>query len=213
MIVPAWAARSTCGIWASIGFDRSWTIKVIPCALAQQRLSKAPVCVLQVFSATPGPAQRPAELDEVPVVGALVHEQRLPRRDAVDVDPVRFQLVGERLLDVEDHPVKTGMFHDQAIEDRVDVGRVVHRAVEVDGQPVGPLVDGDLAGLDQAVVVPGRVVAAELDLEALQTVAADPVAEQDGIAVVGLGAGQLRLVERVLAADQVPDGDALGAGE
>ena len=40
--------------------------------------------------------------------------------------------------------------------------------------------------LDQPGVVPRRVVAAELDLQALQPVAADPVAQQHGVAVVGL---------------------------
>ena len=60
------------------------------------------------------------------------------------------------------------------------------RAVEVGREPVDALLDGDLADADEPVVVPGRVVAAELDLQALQPVAADPVAEQHGIAVVGL---------------------------
>ena len=34
---------------------------------------------------------------------------------------------------------------------------------------------------------PSRIVAAKLDLEAIQAVAANPVAEQDRVAVVGLG--------------------------
>ncbi len=75
-----------------------------------------------------------------------------------------------------------------------------------------PFLDRDLADLEQSVVVPVGVVAAELDLEALEAVAANPVAEQDRIAVVGLGAGQLAGVDRVLAADQVPGGDRLGPG-
>ena len=61
IIVPAWAASSTCGTCASIGLVKSCTISVIPCPFAQHRLSNAPVCVLQVFSATPvHPNERPS---------------------------------------------------------------------------------------------------------------------------------------------------------
>ena len=60
MIVPECAASRTCGICASIGLVRSWTVSVIPCAFAQSRLSSAPVCVLHVLSATPDqPNDRP----------------------------------------------------------------------------------------------------------------------------------------------------------
>src|ERR1041384_7480892 len=44
-----------------------------------------------------------AGADHAPVVGALVHEQRLAGRDAAHVEGVGLQVVGERLLDVEDH--------------------------------------------------------------------------------------------------------------
>ena len=61
MIVPVWAASRTCGIWASIGLVKSWTISVIPCAFAQHALNSAPLCVLHVFSATPvQPSSRPS---------------------------------------------------------------------------------------------------------------------------------------------------------
>ena len=212
MIVPAWAARSTCGTWASIGLDRSWTMRVIPCARAQQRLSRAPVCVLQVLSATPDqPSSRPSS-DEPPVVCALVHEQRLARRDAVHVDPMGFEVVGERLLHVEQHAVEPRVLVEQPVEDRVDVSGLADRAVEVGGEPVDALLDGDPADLEQAVVVPVGVVAAELDLEALEAVLADPVAKQDRVAVLRLGPGQVPRIDRVLAADQVPGGDRLRPG-
>ena len=55
MIVPTCAASKQCGICASIGFVRSCTINVIPCAFAQQADRIAPVCVLHVFNATPVP--------------------------------------------------------------------------------------------------------------------------------------------------------------
>ena len=81
----------------------------MPCALAQQRLRRAPVCVLQVLSADARPAQLATEPDESPVVGTFVHEQRLPGRDTMDVDPMLLQVIRERLLHVEEHPVEPRM--------------------------------------------------------------------------------------------------------
>jgi len=54
-------------------------------------------------------------------------------------------------------------------------------------------IDGDPAHAEEAVVVPVGVVAAELDLQARQPVAADPVAQQDRVGVVGLVAVRLLL--------------------
>ena len=109
----------------------------MPWAFAQQSAAGAGLR-LAGLERHAGPAQRTAQPDEPPVVGALVHEQRLAGRDAVHVDPVRFEVVGERLLDVEDHAVEPGMLAHQAIEDLIDVSRLVHRAVEVGCQPVTP---------------------------------------------------------------------------
>ena len=95
------------------------------------------------------PAQLAAEPDESPVVGALVHEQRLPGRDAMDVDPVRLQVIRERLLDVEEHPVEPRCSAHQAVEDRVDIGGVADGAVEVGGEPVDPSSIGDPADLER----------------------------------------------------------------
>ncbi len=74
---------------------RSCTIRVMPRALAQQRLRRAPVCVLHVFRATPDHPRPVAEPDKTPIVRAFVHEERLARADAVDVDAVRLEVVGE----------------------------------------------------------------------------------------------------------------------
>ena len=156
MIVPAWAARRTCGICASIGLERSWTISVMPWALAQQRRQERAGLRLAGLERHARPAQLAAQPHEPPVVGALVHEQRLAGRDAVHVDPVGLQVVGERLLDVEQHPVEPRVLVDQAVEDRVDVRGLVDRAVEVGGQPVDAFLDGDLADLDAAGRSPSR---------------------------------------------------------
>ena len=74
------------------------------------------------------------------------------------------------------------------------------------------LLDRDPADLEEPVVVPVGVVAAELDLQALEPVAPDPVAQQDGIAVVAARNRSGPTVDRVLTADQVPRGDRLRAG-
>ncbi len=84
------------------------------------------------------------------------------------------------------------MLRHQAVEDRVDIRGLVDRAIEVGGQPVDASPRSAICPtLTQPVVVPREVVAAQLDLQALQAVAANPVAQEDRIAVVGLGAGQL----------------------
>src|SRR6266536_2500663 len=101
MIVPTWAASSTCGIWASMGLVRSCTIKLRPCALAQHALNRAPVCVLQVFSATP--AQLTAKLDCLPIMRAFIEEQRFPRGNTMDINAVPFEVVRKGLLDIENH--------------------------------------------------------------------------------------------------------------
>ena len=77
--------------------------------LRPAQLSRAPVWVLQVFRATPVQPSCAAEPHEPPVVRAFVQEKGLAGRDAVNVDLMRFQVVRERLLDVEDHPVDAGV--------------------------------------------------------------------------------------------------------
>ena len=152
------------------------------------------------------PPQAPAEAHQLPVVGALVHEQGLAGRHAVDVDAVGLQVVREGLLHVEDHAVEPGVLVPQPVEDPVDVGRLGDRAVEVGRQPVDAVVDTDLADPDEAPVVPGLVGAAQLHLQALEPVAADPVGQQHRVAVVGLVPGQLVRRQRVEAAHEVPGG-------
>ena len=66
--------------------------------------------------------------------------------------------------------------------------------------------DRDLPDPREALIVPRRVVAAQLHLQAVQSVAPDPVREEDRVAVLRLGAGQLGFVNQVLAADEVPRG-------
>ena len=156
----------------------------MPCALAQHSAEQGAGLGLAGLERHAGPAQLAAQPDQPPVVRALVHEQRLAGRDAVHVDPVRLEVVGERLLDVEDHAVEARLLVAQPVEDLVDVGRIGDRAVEVGGQPVHAVLDRrSRPTRTSRVVVPGRVVAAQLDLQAVQAVALDPVGQQHRIAV------------------------------
>ena len=79
------------------------------------------------------PAQRPSEHDLTPVVGAFIHEERLSRRNRVDIDLVFFQLVREWLLDVEDRPVNSRLFLEEAVENGIDVLGLGDGAVEIGG--------------------------------------------------------------------------------
>ena len=110
------------------------------------------------------PAEFAAEPDQLPIVRALVEEQWLAGGDAVHVDAVRLELVRERRLDVEDHPVKLRLLGGEPIEDFVHVRGVGDGAVEIGGQPEDTVPDADRADLGQALVVPAGVVAAQLDL-------------------------------------------------
>ncbi len=90
------------------------------------------------------------------------------------------------------------------VEDPVDVGGIGHGAVEVGREPVDPFFDREIPDLNGAGVVPYRIVAPQLDLEALQAVALDPVRQQDRVAVLGLLPGQLPGVHWIQSAHQVP---------
>ncbi len=78
--------------------------------------------------------------------------------------------------------------------------------LKVRRQPGDAFLARDRPDLHHAVVVPGLVVAAELDLEAVEAVPADPVAQQHGITVVRLLSVEVRRIDRVEPADEVPDG-------
>ena len=72
-------------------------------------------------------------------------------------------------------------------------------------EPLHAIGQRDPADADDAVVVPRGIVAAELDLEANQAVALDPIAEQHRVAVLRLAPVSSRL-ERIEPADQMPHG-------
>ncbi len=131
----------------------------------------------------------------------------------MDVDPMRLQLVGKRLFDVEKASISVWVARLQALEDLDNVNRVGDRAVEVGRERGHARLDGDPPDLGEPLEVPARVIPPELDLQADQAVGLDPVAEEHRVTVVGLGAGQLGRRDRVLAADEVPGREGLGPGE
>jgi hypothetical protein len=63
-----------------------------------------------------GPTEFASEPHATPVVCTFVEEDRLARADASDIDAVCFEIVRERLLNVERHPVEARVFNEQAIE-------------------------------------------------------------------------------------------------
>ena len=150
------------------------------------------------------PAERTAQAHQGPVVRALVHEQRLARRYRAHVDLMALQVVRERLLDVQDRREGARLVVAQAIQYAVHVLGIAHGAVEVGRQPQHRVARRDGAHRRQALVVPRLVVAAQLHLQRLQAVGADPVLQQRRVAVVGLVAGEVRRGQRVEAAHQVP---------
>ena len=76
------------GICASMGFVRSCTMRVMPCARAQQRESRAPGLGFAGFERNTGPAELPPQAYDAPVVRAFVHEEGFARGDAVYVEGV-----------------------------------------------------------------------------------------------------------------------------
>ena len=156
MIVPAWAARSTCGDLREHRVGEVLDHQRHPVGLGPAEGEERPGLRLAGLERDARPAQLAAQPDEPPVVGTLVHEQRLPRRDAVHVDAMGLEVVRERLLDVEQHPVDPRVLRHQTVEDRVHVGGLMDRAVEVGGQPVDLFLDRDPADLRRAGRSPSR---------------------------------------------------------
>lgn len=162
------------------------------------------------FESDAGPAEFAAEFDVFPVVSGFIEEQWFASRDGVGVDVMFFEVVGEGLFDVEEHAVDAGVVVAEVVEDGVDVLGVGDGAVEVGGEPVGVVFDGELADVDDALGVPLLVVAAEFDFEAVEAVGLDPLFEGDGVVVVGFVAGEVVGGEGVEAADEVPCGECFG---
>ena len=92
----------------------------------------------------------------------------------------------------------------ELVEDSAHVGRIPDGAIEVGRQVGDPERQSETPDADDALVVPVGIIAAQLDLEAQQGVAGNPVGQQHGVAVVGLGAGELRGIDWVQPADEVP---------
>ena len=92
----------------------------------------------------------------------------------------------------------------KVIEDLAHVGRIAHGAIEVGRQVGDPERQSETPHADEALVVPVGIIAAQLDLEALQGVAGNPIGQEHGMAVMGFGAGELGSVDGVQTTDEVP---------
>ena len=120
------------------------------------------------------------------------------------VEPICFQVVWERLLDVEDHPEDSGRLDHEAIEHVVHITGLGHCAVEIGAEPLDAFFDRDLANTKQALVIPGSVISAQFDLEAFQTISANPIAKQIWVAVGRRGFILIGGLDPVLSTNQMP---------
>ena len=151
------------------------------------------------------PAETAAEADELPIVGAFVEEQRLACGDAPDVDLMRLEIIREGLLDVERAGIDLRFVGEQAIGDGIDVSRVFDGAVEVGTEPGHSIGKADATDAHHAFIIPFGIRAAQLHLQAFQTIALDPVGEQDGVSVMRLSAIEVRGFERIDTANEMPN--------
>src|SRR5437763_266299 len=106
-------------------------------------------------------------------MGTFIQQQRLAGGDAANIERVLFELVGERLLDVQNHAKNPRVIVPQAIQDVVDVRGVSHRAIKVGREPIDAVLDGNSTYLNHTIEIPGRVGPAQFDFEAGESVAPD----------------------------------------
>ena len=98
------------------------------------------------------------------------------------------------------------MLSAQAVQYVVHIRRLSHCAIEVSRQKFCAILHPDPANLDDPLEVPLGVVAAQFDLQAGQAVAPNPIGQQHRIAIGWFVPGQLRVVEWVESAHEVPGG-------
>ena len=67
------------------------------------------------------------------------------------------------------------MFHNQPVQDIVDINRFGNGAIKIRGEPVDLVFHTDLSHLYEPIIIPGRIISPELDFQAFQSVFLDPV--------------------------------------
>src|SRR5687767_13473267 len=102
------------------------------------------------------------------------------------VDLIFLQIIREWLFDVENHGVKPGRFPEQSIQNFVHVIWMRNSAIKISRQPVDAISDSHTPYLQNAVVIPFRIVAAQFNLETTKPVALDPISEKNWVAIVRL---------------------------
>ena len=151
-----------------------------------------------------GPAQFAAQPHVLPVVRALVKEQRFARGATVRIDPVTLQLVGKRLLHIQQHAVNSRVLDAQSVQNGVHIRRLGDRAIEIRGQPIHAVLQRDLPDLYYTRKIPIGIVAAQFDLQTFQAIGLNPVRQQHGVFILRLAAGQFALIQRIHATHQMP---------
>ena len=88
------------------------------------------------FQGNPRPAKRPSQFNQLPIMAAFIHKQRLAGRDAVNVNGMFFEFIWERLFDVEDFSVDGRILDQQPVENVVDIVGIGDQAVEIGCEPI-----------------------------------------------------------------------------
>jgi hypothetical protein len=115
------------------------------------------------------------------------------------------EFVREGLLHIKESSVRAGRVHAKAVQNLGDVGRLVHTAVEVRAQPIDIMSFSEFADANEAFVIPCCVSSSELYLEGLEPVRANPVVEEHGHSIVGLGSDGVVFGQRIQPPDEVPN--------
>src|ERR1043165_805680 len=122
----------------------------------------------------------------------------------MNIDWEFFQLVREWLLNVEQSLEDFARLSFQPIENTIYVSRLSDGAIEIRSQPRHQIARRNFPHANQPSIVPGRIIPAQLDLQALQSIAANPLFEQHRIIIFRFATGQFGFVNRIESADKVP---------
>ena len=156
---------------------------------------------LQRYSCPPQLSSQPHKF---PVMGAFIQEERPAGRDLMHVDGVFLQLIGKRLLNIQEHLVKSQVIPLQPVENIAHVCRISNGAVKVRAQAGNSQCSGDVSNLYGSLVIPFGIVPPELDLEAFQPIPSDPVGKLDRVSIFRLIAREFVQSDGVQPSNQMP---------
>jgi hypothetical protein len=91
------------------------------------------------------------------------------------------------------------------VKDFVHVGGISHHAIKV-GSEVGDIFfEADVTNFNKPLKIPLEIIPAEFNFEALQTIALDPVAQKDGVAIIRFVTSKLGFLDWIETTNKVPN--------